>query len=144
MTWQNLPQHLESRIVSEISPRECIKQKQNKYRNNKPYKYGRTWDSNKELQYYETLLLLEKIGEISDIELQPRFLLLDTLRYHGKTYRKRFYIPDFKYLNNLTNKITIVDIKASIKLTNSLSTYTIKRHLFLSIYGDNIEFKEIY
>jgi hypothetical protein len=138
MAWHELPKHLEARIVSEISTGSKLKQ--NKYRNNKPYKHGRTWDSNKELQYYETLLLLEKIGEISDIELQPKFEICPSVQFNNRKQPIRYYIADFRYFEKKTGLTIVCDVKS--KISAKLSTYTLKRQLLLARYSD-ITFREV-
>ena len=60
----------------------------NKYRNKKVIVDGKEFDSKKEGDRYKKLRLLERAGEISDLELQPRFLLQDKFKKNGKTYRK--------------------------------------------------------
>lgn len=45
----------------------------NKYNANKPVAHGRTWDSDAELRRYEELLVLQSIGLVGHIEIQPKF-----------------------------------------------------------------------
>ena len=69
----------------------------NKYRNKKVQVDMYVFDSIRESQRYKELKLLERAGEISNLELQPRFLLQDSFKKNGKTYRKIEYIADFSY-----------------------------------------------
>ena len=55
------------------------------------------FDSIRESQRYKELKLLERAGEISNLKLQPKFLLQDSFKKNGKTYRKIEYIADFSY-----------------------------------------------
>ena len=112
----------------------------NKYHNKKVYAYGREWDSKKELHRYEQLRLMEKAGLIKDIEIQPKFLLLDTIRHNGKTYPKTYYIADFKYWSNELNSMVVEDVKS--EATRKDKTYRLKVKMFLSKY-DNVIFKEV-
>lgn len=57
----------------------------NKYRNKKVIVDRKEFDSKKEAIRYKELKLLERAGEISNLELQPRFLLQDSFRKNGKT-----------------------------------------------------------
>lgn len=51
------------------------------------------------MRRYIILKQLERAGIINELELQPKFLLLDTIHYKGKTYPKTYYIADFKYFD---------------------------------------------
>ena len=61
---------------------------QSKYKNKKTQIDMYVFDSTKEAKRYRELKLLEMAGEISNLELQPRFLLQESFRKNGKTYRK--------------------------------------------------------
>ena len=110
----------------------------NKYHNKKVYAYGRNWDSKKELARYEQLKLLEKAGVISNLEVQPKFLLIDTIKYNGKTYPQTYYIADFMYLNDNGQEV-VEDVKS--EATRKDKVYRLKIKLFLSRYS-HILFKE--
>lgn len=103
----------------------------NKYSNKKTKVDGITFDSKKEAKRYKELKLLEKAGVIKDLELQPKFLILDTLRKNGETFQKRSYIADFKYYDNEKKKTVIEDVKG-----RNLPMYNLKRHLFELKYPD--------
>ena len=45
----------------------------------------------------------DHISEISDLELQPRFLLQESFKKNGKTYRKIEYVADFAYSRSREN-----------------------------------------
>ena len=75
----------------------------NKYRNKKVQVDMYVFDSIRESQRYKELKLLERAGEISNLELQPRFLLQDSFKKNGKTYRKIEYIEDFSYCQRRQN-----------------------------------------
>lgn len=75
----------------------------NKYRNKKVIVDGEEFDSKKEGKRYKELKLLERAGEISNLELQPKFLLQDTFKKNGKTYKKIQYIADFMYCQGRKN-----------------------------------------
>lgn len=104
--------------------------KYNKYKNIKTLYNGIKFDSKKEASRYAELLLLAKSGLISDLVLQPSFLLCDTIRWNGKTLRKMVYKADFKYTDNLAN-IIVEDVKGFLT-----DVYKIKRQLFLSLYPE--------
>ena len=75
----------------------------NKYRNKKVIVEDYVFDSIAESKRYKELKLLLKAGEIQDLQLQPRFLLQDSFKKNGKTFRKIEYIADFMYCQGRQN-----------------------------------------
>ena len=49
--------------------------KYNKYKNNRTEIDGIVFDSQKEAKYYLKLLILQKAGEVTDIECHPKYIL---------------------------------------------------------------------
>lgn len=80
-----------------------------KYQNKKIIVNGIKFDSKKEANRYYELLLLQKAKIITNLELQPKFLLQDGFKKNGKTYRRIEYIADFKYIEN--GKTIVEDVK---------------------------------
>jgi len=140
--WRNLPSSMKKRVSGNISINGKLKpNKANKMRNEKIRAYGRTWDSSKELSRYRELLLLEKAGLISDIVIQPYFLLLDTLRdKETGVHAKKSYTADFSYFSKTEGKTIVEDVKS--KFTAKIPYYRFKIHLFLTKYPD-ICFREV-
>mgnify|MGYP003309414572 CR=1 FL=1 len=68
-----------------------------KYGNKKVIIDGIKFESELEGKRYVQLKLLQRAGEISNLRLQVPFLLQDSFRKNGKTYRKIEYIADFIY-----------------------------------------------
>jgi len=58
---------------------------------------GIKFDSKGESNRYAELKLLEQAGEISDLKLQPKFILCESFRNNGRTYRGASYTADFMY-----------------------------------------------
>lgn len=108
-----------------------------KYRNKKIKLDGYTFDSKLEARRYQELKLMERAKVITDLALQPRFEIIPTLRWNGKTYRVTQYIADFSYKDQDGNLI-VEDTKGY-----ETDVYKLKRKLFLLEYGDKLEFKEI-
>ena len=102
---------------------------QNKYRNQKTQMDMYVFDSAKEAQRYRELTLLERAGEISNLELQPRFLLQESFKKNGKTYRKIEYIADFKYIEK--DKTIVEDVKGL-----QTDVFKIKHKLFEKKYPE--------
>ena len=111
-----------------------------KYKNKKVILDNIKFDSIKEGNRYEELKILEKAGLIKELELQPKFLLIDTIRYKGKTYPKTYYKADFRYFDNHLNKYIVEDVKS--KITAKDKTYRLKIKMLLDKYPD-INFEEI-
>lgn len=107
-----------------------------KYRNKKVKRDNIIFDSIKEANYYNKLLLLLKARKISDLILQPKFTLQESFKHNGKTERAITYVADFQY--TMDNKTCIVDVKGF-----KTDIYKIKRKMFLKLYGDKYEFIEI-
>lgn len=102
---------------------------QNKYKNKKTQVDMYVFDSAKEAKRYIELKLLERAGEISNLELQPRFLLQESFKKNGKTYRKIDYVADFKYIEK--GKTIVEDVKGL-----QTDVFKIKHKLFEKRYPE--------
>ena len=101
----------------------------NKYKNKKVIVDDYIFDSIQESKRYKELKLLLRAGKIQELELQPHFLLQDSFRKNGKTYRKIEYIADFKYIEN--DKTIVEDVKGL-----QTDVFKIKHKLFEKKYPD--------
>lgn len=101
----------------------------NKYRNKKVIVDDYIFDSIQESKRYKELKLLLRAGKIQDLKLQPHFLLQDSFKKNGKTYRKIEYIADFKYKEN--GKTIVEDVKGI-----QTDVFKIKHKLFEKKYPD--------
>lgn len=109
-----------------------------KYNAKKTVVDGIEFDSIREADRYCELKLLEKAKEIRNLELQPRFLLQDKFKdKQGNTHRKVEYVADFMYIDKC-GKTIVEDVKGVLT-----DVYKLKKKLFLKIYDDQYEFKEI-
>ena len=100
-----------------------------KYGNKKVLIDGIKFDSMAEGKRYKELKLLQRAGIIKELELQPKFLLQESFKKNGKTYRKIEYIADFKYIEN--GKVIIEDVKGK-----ETEVFKIKHKLFEYKYRD--------
>ena len=98
--------------------------KRSKYNNKKTVVDGIVFDSKKEARYYDALKLLQQAGEVTKIELQPKFELLPTFKKNGVTHRAITYIADFK-VTYADGKVEIVDVKGI-----ETQVFKIKQKLF--------------
>ena len=110
------------------------------YINKKVVIDGIKFDSKKEARRYQALLLLQRAGEISDLELQPKFELVKGVKFSGDARAKPAvrYFADFAYTDVLTGERIVGDVKSPV--TKEKPYYKMKRHLMLAIHG--IEVKE--
>lgn len=107
----------------------------NKYHNKKVCYNGIAFDSKKEAHRYSELLLLERAGVITDLQMQVPFLLIPSQRINGKVVERECkYIADFVYTEN--RKKVVEDTKGM-----RTKDYIIKRKLMLYIHG--IQIKEV-
>ena len=131
-----------------------------KYHSKKVAKDSITFDSQKEYKRYCELLLLEKAGEITNLQRQVKFVLIPAQyepdiigkrggRKKGKlierecsyiadfVYEKRIYRPDaFEEVYSTRLKTVVEDVKGV-----RTKDYIIKRKLMLHIHG--IRIKEV-
>ena len=99
----------------------------NKYRNKKVQIDMYVFDSIAESKRYKELALLQRAGKITELQLQPKFLLQESFRKNGKTFRKIEYIADFMYEKN--GKIVVEDVKGK-----ETEVFKLKRKLFEKKY----------
>ena len=89
---------------------------------------GHYFRSGKEAQRYRDLVLLERVGAIQRLELQPRF---DLIACNGEIVGR--YTADFKYLDLRLGRVVIEDTKGG----NATKTeaYRLRKRLFEACYG---------
>lgn len=100
-----------------------------KYRNKKTTIDGITFASMGEANRYCELKLLERAGEITDLQLQPKFELQPKYKKDGKTIRAINYIADFQYIEN--GQTVVEDFKGF-----SNRVFKIKKKMFEYKYKD--------
>lgn len=105
-----------------------------KYGNRKVKFGGLTFDSELEFARYQQLKLLERAGQITDLELQPRFELIPKQRRDdGKPERACEYVADFRYTDTATGQTVIEDAKGM-----RTRDYIVKRKLMLQVHGISV------
>ena len=109
----------------------------NKYNAQKCEINGSVYDSRKEAHRYQVLLLLQKSGQISDLERQKKYILIPTQRDgDGKLIEREIaYVADFVYKEN--GKEVVEDVKG-YKEGAAYRIFAIKRKLMLYIHGIRI------
>ena len=89
------------------------------------------FDSKAEAKRYKELKLLEKAGEIMNLELQPRY------DFHINGVKLGFYKADFKYIVGdggwTPFKVVVEDVKGM-----KTPVYNLKKKLMLALHGIEI------
>ena len=115
--------------------------RKSKYKNMKIEIDGINFDSVKEGNRYMELRLLLQAGEISELELQPEYLLLEGCQgKDGAKIRPITYRADFRYRDK-DGRLVVEDVKASRSFQTEV--YKLKKKLLLARYS-NINFREVY
>lgn len=96
---------------------------------------GIKFDSKKEAKRYAELKLLERAGEIENLELQPEYELQPKFRKDGVTYRAIKYRADFRYKDH--GKVVVEDVKGF-----KTDVYKLKKKLFEYRYPE-LTIKEV-
>lgn len=117
-----------------------LTQKKNKYKNDKVEYSGIKFDSKKQARRYQDLKLLERAGEIKELEIEPSF----PIEVNG--VKVCIYKADFGYREQIYNKSgmklywdrIVEDVKSEPTKT---PVYRLKKKLMKAIY--NIEVREI-
>lgn len=103
-----------------------------KYYNKKTVCNGIKFDSKKEADRYVVLTLLQRVGKISDLQVQVPFELIPSQKVDGITVeRPCVYYADFVYREN--GKLVVEDTKGV-----KTKEYIIKRKLMLQVFGIRI------
>lgn len=111
--------------------------KPSKYKNTKVVIDGHTFDSKKEAKRYQDLKLLVKAGEISDLQMQVVFVLVESVVLDGRKKPDMRYVADFVYCSDGLK--IVEDVKSCA--TRKLAAYRQKKHLMMSVHG--IEIQEV-
>ncbi|MBR1750896.1 MAG: DUF1064 domain-containing protein [Ruminococcus sp.] len=103
--------------------------KQNKYHNRKtPCRYGHTHDSKREAMRCNELHLMQKAGEIRELETQVKFTLLPPRKYINQPNERAVtYIADFVYKKD---GVTVIEDSKGKKTKD----YIIKRKMLKDRY----------
>jgi len=109
--------------------------KQNKLGNEEKVVDDIKFASKKEARRYEELKLLARQRRISNLELQPKFVLQEGFRHDGKKYRPITYTADFRYYDYDSDELVVEDVKG-----HKTEVFKLKMKLFLYWYGSQYKF----
>ena len=100
-----------------------------KYKSQKVTVNGITFDSKKEYNRWCELALLQKAGQVTDLQRQVKYELIPSQRIDGKVAERACtYVADFVYREN--GKTVVEDTKGF-----KTKDYIIKRKLMLWVHG---------
>ena len=108
-----------------------------KYGNHKVTVDGIKFDSKKEAKRYQDLLLEQRAGLISELELQPEFPFIingEPLKHKEKGARALKYVADFRYIRD---GVEIIE-DAKSKATANESLFRLKKALFETLYDKKL------
>ena len=95
-----------------MQPKFFRKASRNKYGAKKTVVGDITFASKKEAQRWMELQLLERAGEISDLQRQVKVELIGQHRpLYTRTGRKMRYVADFTYIDNQSGVLVMEDVK---------------------------------
>lgn len=101
----------------------------NKYGAKQTMLDGITFDSKMEAEYYQQLKLMQRANMITDLQLQPKFTLLDPYTKNGRKVQGIIYRADFRYQE--AGKTIVIDVKGV-----RTKDFNIKKKLFEARYPD--------
>ena len=107
----------------------------NKYHAVKANIDGFTFDSKAEAGHYVQLRYEAEVGDITDLQVHPRYELLHAFTHNGKKIAGIYYEADFSYTQD--GKQVVVDVKGF-----KTDVYRLKLKFLLSLYPD-IDFQEV-
>ena len=103
---------------------------------------GQRFDSKVESKYYLYLKDLESQGELSQLDCQPTFTLMEGFRRNGVKIRDIVYKADFKYVTN--EGVTVV---CDVKGGDSTPEFKLKAKMLLKLIDegkiDDFIFQEV-
>ena len=105
-----------------------------KYHNKKTVLDGIKFDSKLEAERYGQLKLMERAGDIRDLELQPEYELIPSFKKDGKTWRRTVYKADFRYILAEDDSYIIEDVKGSTAVITDV--FRLKQKLFEDRYPE--------
>ncbi len=104
--------------------------RQHKYKAKACVVDGIRFHSQREAARYLDLRLMEKAGEIRELELQPKFPLYVCRRQNGELVQFAVYVADFRYREGRDGVLIVEDVKGV-----TTQAFAIKRRAFEAQYG---------
>lgn len=102
--------------------------KPSKYNNKRVTVGEETFDSQREMERYHHLLIMQRAGLIQQLERQVVFILSPSVVINGRKSPPLKYVADFTYVEKGATVKTVEDVKGVIT-----KEYRIKRHLMAAM-----------
>lgn len=127
------PFPLEAEYTNEELVRSLTAKSKSKYNAEKTELDGQRFDSKKEANRYRELSMMEKAGEIHDLQTQVKFVLIPAQKKDGKVIEREVsYYADFAYYKD--GEYVVEDVKG-YKKGQAYALFKLKRKLMLYMHG---------
>jgi predicted alpha/beta hydrolase family esterase len=103
-----------------------------RYGNTKVTVDGIQFDSRIEAHRYGQLLVLQRAGQIRNLQVHPKYVLAPAVVLDGRTKPELRYFGDFAYEEGPDWQLVVEDTKNPFSATKD--AFRIKRHLMKSVY----------
>lgn len=110
-------------------------EKASKFKNQKIEIDGFKFDSKKEGKRYQDLKILQRAGQIHDLQMQVVFVLVPAVVLDGRKKPAMRYVADFTYMQGGLK--IVEDVKSCA--TRRLPAYRQKKHLLKVVHGLDIQ-----
>ena len=118
----DMPQHLREKVTRQIIKEgreaefgltgKANTGKKSKYRNRITYVGGVRFDSEREAERYQVLMIRLGAGEIEKLKLQPEFTITESYMLpDGRRVKAQRYRADFSYVVKNTGEYVVEDVK---------------------------------
>ncbi len=108
-----------------------------KYRNKKTWCGGILFDSGHEADRWQQLAALQELGQIRDLELQPRFGIFVCEMASGRGIEVASFKADFRYFDVEQNRVRVEDAKSDV--TKHETAFSLRKKLVEACHGIEIE-----
>lgn len=136
-TPDQLAQYQRKRTGTQAAPAAApaAEAKRPKYGNEKVELEGDTFDSRAEAGRWQQLLMLERAGQIRDLQKQVVFVLAPAVELDGRKKPALRYVADAAYWEG--SRYVVEDTKS--RATRKNRVYRIKKHLMKTVLGIEIQ-----
>lgn len=122
-------------IYRKVAAEQGRKAAKRKYNNQPTERRGIKFDSRKEANRFEDLMLLQEAGEIAELKLQPQFTLQESyVTTEGERIRAIRYVADFSYWQR--GEPVVEDVKSKATAT---AQYKMKKKLMQERFGISVK-----
>ena len=123
------------RFGQPTKPDQAKPENASKFKNHKVVINGITFDSKKEGKRYQDLKILQRAGQIHDLQMQVVFELVEAVVLDGRKKPAMRYVADFTYMQSGLK--IVEDVKSCA--TRRLPAYRQKKHLLKVVHGLDIQ-----